>query len=214
LVLWSFWPSSTPSRPSLPTAAVAMQTAAASGDPIFFQYDAVTGPPSEISHAQHATGILSVQFGVSRSIGPASASGLRGESSSIVSNLCLTKLVDQYSVGFLTEHLKGPPRNAKLYFTKASFSPYGEFLRWELSNVLIASITYHSSGDRPSETICLNFTKLTVVVEQTGRPNQLVTWDFALNQTTVPTTTTTIEAASTTTAPASTTTTTCAPVGC
>jgi type VI secretion system secreted protein Hcp len=150
------------------------------GDPIYLQYTGVTGAASSVDHTKH-TQILSFQLKVSRTITDPSPVAGRLVSPPQRTDACLTKREDKYSAGLFNASLLGTPKDAILYFTKIGVAPYEEYMRIEMQDVLISSWHWNSGGDVPTESFCLNFTKLIITFEPIGQPRQVQTWDFVAN---------------------------------
>ena len=152
--------------------------AAKAGDPIYLEYTGVTGAPSAIDHTSHVR-ILSFQLGQNRVIQSDAASGERRAAPPANSDACLTAATDKYSTGLFKEALSGTPKDAILYFTKASHSNYGEYMRMEFHDAMLSSWNWNwTQGDRIlSETFCLNFRQLTVTYRAAGQ-DQSASWDY------------------------------------
>ena len=143
---------------------------------IFLQFDGVTGPPSP-DHAMHAP-LLSFQWGASRA--SSISGGAREFHPPSVSDITVTKTTDKYSVPLMTQSLMGDgSANAVIYFTKASADGRAlDYLEFDLQNVLVSSFSMSSGGDRPTESISLNFTKVTIKAHISGAAAQTVNFDL------------------------------------
>jgi type VI secretion system secreted protein Hcp len=151
------------------------------GDPIYLQYTGVTGSPSTLDHTKHVQDISSFQLNVSRPISGSGGAAGREVNPPQTTDACLTKRFDKYSAGLFGASLLGTPQDAVLYFTKAGAKPYGEYMRIEMQDALVSSWKWNSKGDSPTESFCLNFTKLIVTFEPTGQHSQSQSWDFQAN---------------------------------
>ena len=114
------------------------------------------------------------QWGVSRTIGnPTGGSTNRQSSPPSVSELTITKLIDKTSPVLLQDLLQGVSTNTVDIFLVGNLEAAGKapqtttYAEYVLSNVLLSSYSVNSTGDRPSETFTLNFTK----VQFTDFPN-------------------------------------------
>jgi type VI secretion system secreted protein Hcp len=123
----------------------------------------VKGSVTEDKHKEWIE-LNSFQWGVGRSIAtPVGHAANRETSSPSVSEIVVTKHMDYSSVGLMQAALGGEdPVEATLEFVQTSGSK-GEqrvFLKFVLTNTLISGFSMSSGGDRPSESITLNFTKI------------------------------------------------------
>jgi type VI secretion system secreted protein Hcp len=150
------------------------------GDPIYLQYAGVTGAASSTDHTHHPQ-ILSFNLSVKRTItNPGPVVG-REVSPPTTTDVCMTKREDKYSAGLFNASLLGTAKDANLYLTKIGTPPYEEYMRIEIKDALISSWKWNSTGDVPTESFCLNFTKLSITFEPVGQPRQTQTWDFVAN---------------------------------
>jgi type VI protein secretion system component Hcp len=150
------------------------------GDPIYLQYTGVTGAPSSLNHTNHAQ-IFSFQLAVSRKISAGGPAVGRNAEPPQTTEACLTKRADKYSAGLFNASLLGTAKDAILYFTKNGIAPYVEYLRFEFQDTLVSSWRWNSGGNVPTESFCLNFTKLVVTFEPAGQHPQVQSWDFVTN---------------------------------
>lgn len=143
---------------------------------IFMSYQGVTGPPSS-DHTNHAA-LRSFQFGVGRGIGSA-VGGNRETSTPSVSEITVSKASDQYSAKLLDESLGGTGASVVIYFTDLSVKGMPvDYLEVDLDNTLLSGFSLSSGGDRPTESLSLNFTKFTFRLKLDGA-NDVVTYDLA-----------------------------------
>lgn len=132
--------------------------------PIYMKFGStVKGSVTEEKHKEWIE-LNSFQWGVGRSIStPVGHAANRESSSPSVSEIVVTKHMDIASVGLLQAALGGEdPVDTHIEFTQTSGSK-GEqrvFLKFELKNTMISGFSMSSGGDRPSESITLNFTKI------------------------------------------------------
>ncbi len=106
--------------------------------------------------------VQSYQFGVGRGVGTATgASGNREASTPSVSEITLTKNLDQASGGLLKEAFSGAGKaGAVISFVRTDGGGGVTYLEITLTNVMVSGYSMSSGGDRPSESISLNFTKM------------------------------------------------------
>jgi type VI secretion system secreted protein Hcp len=85
----------------------------------------------------------------------------------------LTKVSDSSSAKLFREATSGKDgKNAKIHFVTTS-SPGETYIEFALENAMIANYSLNSSGDRPIETIRLNFTKIQmkyIAYDKSNRP--------------------------------------------
>lgn len=160
-------------------AGHARPAAAAGQDPIFMNYAGITGDVT----ADGYTGwieLTSFQWGVGRTF-TASASGADREGSApSVSEIVVTKLQDSASAKLLKEALGGEGKTVVIDFTKSTKGTQQPYLEITLSNVLISKFSMSSGGDRPTESISLNFTRIQYknITFSTG-VSEIVCWDLS-----------------------------------
>lgn len=131
------------------------------GDPIFMQYGDLSGDVTLKGYAGDIE-LNSFQWGVGRGISsPTGGSGDRESSAPSVSEIVVTKTMDKTSAALLRDALAGQGTTVKIFFVDllkgGNSRTYAEY---DLDNVLISGYSTSSGGDRPSESISLNFTKV------------------------------------------------------
>ncbi len=110
----------------------------------------------------------SFQWGVGRGIGTA-ARGLESRESSepSISEIVVTKDMDKSSTKLLMDALAGELNNDVTFkFTTTTKDKTTEYLKIVLENVGLSGHSFTSKGDKPVESLSLNFTK--VMVTYTG----------------------------------------------
>ena len=132
--------------------------------PVYLNYNdlAVKG---DVTESNHKTWIeaSSFQWGVGRGISsPTGASADRESSAPSVSEITLTKSQDIATVGLLTAALQGDGVKAVIHFCRTNKDQMDVYLTIELENVMISGYSVSSGGDRPTESVSLNFTKIMV----------------------------------------------------
>ncbi|QSA96403.1 type VI secretion system tube protein Hcp [Methylococcus sp. EFPC2] len=107
--------------------------------------------------------ISSVQFGVGRGIGsPEPGSQDRQASHPSISELVFTKSMDIASNQLFFEAVNGTGSKVTIDFVETIKEKDEIFYQIVLENALISGYSVSSGGDRPSESLSLNFTKITV----------------------------------------------------
>jgi type VI secretion system secreted protein Hcp len=102
----------------------------------------------------------SFQWGVGRGIStPVGSDSDRESSMPSVSEVTVTKDQDKATIELLKAALEGEGVKVVIDFVKTDKKPE-TFLTYELTDVLISGYSVSSGGDRPSESLSLNFTKI------------------------------------------------------
>lgn len=105
--------------------------------------------------------IGSVQWGVGRGIStPVGAASKREASAPNVSEVTVTKMMDSTSPLLAQEALIGKAVTATIDLCETGADKLNVYLTLELTNTMISGYSMSSGGDRPSESISLNFTKI------------------------------------------------------
>jgi type VI secretion system secreted protein Hcp len=130
--------------------------------PIYMNYDslAIKGDVTEAGHTGWIE-LNSFQWGVGRGISsPTGASADRESSAPSVSEIVVTKATDSASTKLLNEALQGDGKTVILDFVKTDKSKLSVYMTYTLTNTMISGYSLSSGGDRPSESVSLNFTKI------------------------------------------------------
>jgi type VI secretion system secreted protein Hcp len=132
--------------------------------------------------------VHSFQWGVGRGISsPTGASADRESSAPSVSEITVSKAQDVASSKLLNEALQGEGQTVILEFLKTDKGNLETYLTYTLTNCMISGYSVSSGGDRPSESLSLNFTKIEFKsvgmgeAGETGSP-ETVTYDLALGK--------------------------------
>lgn len=106
--------------------------------------------------------INSFQFGIGRGVGsPIGGSSNREASTPSVSEVTLSKALDEASGGLLKETYSGEGKaTVVISFVRTDKGGAVVYLEYTLSEVMVSGYSIASSGDKPSENISLNFTKI------------------------------------------------------
>lgn len=143
--------------------------------PIYMKFGDVHGSVTEDKH-QKWIEVNSFQWGVGRSIAsPVGNTDDREASSPSVSEITVSKLNDVASVGLLQASLGGQdPLDVTFEFTQTSGSGGAQrvFLKYVIKNTLISGFSTTSGGDRPTESLSLNFTEIHVESTPAGADNK------------------------------------------
>ena len=152
--------------------------------PIYMNYDGVPGDVTAEGHEKWIE-LNSVQWGVGRGISsPTGASADRESSAPSVSEITVTKDTDASSPKLLNEALQGEGKKVVIDFCKTDKGKLEVYLTITLENTMVSGYSLSSGGDRPSESVSLNFTKVEFkntgmgAAGETGSPDS-VTYDLA-----------------------------------
>lgn len=127
---------------------------------IYLKFGKITGNVTEGEHKDWIT-VSSVQWGVGRGIStPVGSSANREASAPSVSEVVITKEMDIASTALFMESVKGNKGEEVKINIVATGSPPRLFCTYTLSNALVSGYSVSTGGDRPTESISLNFTKL------------------------------------------------------
>ncbi len=105
--------------------------------------------------------INSVQWGVGRGIStPTGSSSKREASAPSVSEVVVSKMMDSTGPLLCQEALIGKAVEAEIHLVETGENKLETFLTIKLTNCMVSGYSMSSGGDRPSESITLNFTKV------------------------------------------------------
>jgi type VI secretion system secreted protein Hcp len=153
--------------------------------PIYMNYDSLSikGGVTEGSH-KHWIELNSFQWGVGRGISAPTGNVEDRESSApSVSEVTVTKDQDVSTIKLIDESLQGEGKTVLIEFLKTDKGQLATYLSFKLENTMISGFSMSSGGDRPSESLSLNFTKVEVKATQAdatgkaGTPSN-VTYDL------------------------------------
>lgn len=128
---------------------------------IFLKYGSIKGETTQVTHKDWIE-VNSFQFGVGRGISSGVGGGSKREASApSVSEITLTKTMDIASPLLLKDAIGGKAVEVKIELTQTDNSgKHVAFQKYILTNTLISGYSISSGGDRPSESLSLNFTKI------------------------------------------------------
>ncbi len=139
--------------------------------PIYFKMEGITGDATHETHKQWMD-IQTMNWNVARNINTlAGASANREASEPAVSEVTLTKISDSSTTKLFQEACTGTRGVEAKIDMVTTGNPGDTYIEYVLHNALIASYTVGSSGDRPTESITLNFTAMDVSYTPTGSDN-------------------------------------------
>lgn len=128
--------------------------------PIYLQIDGIEGDATQEQHRRW-TDIEALHWHVERNMNTTAGSAANREASEpTVSEITLTKVSDSSTPKLFREGTSGSTGKAvKIHFVTTG-NPGNTYLEYTLTNTLVAHYSVNSSGDRPIETVKLNFTKV------------------------------------------------------
>ena len=128
--------------------------------PIYMKYAAISGDTTEDGHKDWIT-LNSFQWGVGRGISAPTGSAKNRESSApSVSEISVTKEQDTATVALLGEVYAGHGKDVTIDFTSTESGKLRTYMSFKLTNTMISGYSVSSGGDRPAESLSLNFTKI------------------------------------------------------
>ena len=133
--------------------------------------------------------VNSLQFGIGRGVGsPIGGTTNREATTPSVSEIVMTKVLDEASGGLIKEAYSGAGKaTAVISFVRTDGGGGVTYLEMTLSDVMLSGYSISSGGDKPTESISFNFTKIeTKIIPQNadGTPGTAypVTYDLGLQQ--------------------------------
>ena len=161
-------------------------TASATGsDPIFMQIPGIDGEVTAVGHEKQIE-LNSFSFGVSNTV--SHSTGGAGAGKAIVSDIAVIKFMDKSSPLLFSKTVNGAHiPQVDIYFVKTSGSGLQTYAHYVLKDVLLSSYSVSSGGDRPSESLSLNFAQIQFEFTSTNPDGTLGSpitagWDIALNK--------------------------------
>jgi type VI secretion system secreted protein Hcp len=134
---------------------------------IYLKYEGIDGDATHETHKKWFD-IQSFQWGVGRGIStPTGSAANREASQPSVSEIVVTKMHDTASTKLFGESLVGTGKKVEIHFV-TSGKPGETYLEYELTNTMISGYSLSSGGDRPTESLSLNFTKIMYTTKPTG----------------------------------------------
>jgi type VI secretion system secreted protein Hcp len=136
--------------------------------PIYMKYGSIEGDVTESGHTNWIE-LASLQWGVGRGISsPTGGSADRESSAPSVSEVTVTKAHDIASVKLLTEAYQGDGQTVQIDFVRTNAGKLDVYTTLTLTNTMISGYSISSGGDKPSESLSLNFTKIETKYVQMG----------------------------------------------
>lgn len=127
---------------------------------IYVKYGKLKGDATDADHKEWLT-VSSLQWGVGRAImTPTGAAANREASQPSVSEVTITKTMDQSSTGFFTEAVTGVKGTEVEIDLVSTGNPGRVYAKYKLYDALVSGYSMSTGGDRPSESISINFSKI------------------------------------------------------
>lgn len=127
---------------------------------IYLKIDGIKGNVEAAGH-ENWIDCSSMQWGVGRGISASVGTAKDREASQpSISEVVVTKLMDQASPYLFTEACVGKSKKAEIHLVKTDAGKLESYMEYTLENVLISGYSVSSGGDRPTESISLSFTKV------------------------------------------------------
>jgi type VI secretion system secreted protein Hcp len=128
---------------------------------IFIKYGALAGEATATGYEKWME-VNSLQWGVGRGISSGVGGGSKREATApSISEITVTKTMDAISPLMLKEAIGGDAKEVKIDLTQTDASgKHIAYQKFILTNTLISGYSISSGGDRPSESLSFNFTKV------------------------------------------------------
>lgn len=155
-------------KPVARTTAVPRIQTTLKHDPIYMKFGSIKGEVNLKGYLGDIE-LASLQWGAGRTISaPLPGTTNRDAGAPAVSEVTLTKAMDKSSPLLMQQALIGPSTaEVDIFFVaplgslaKVNSSQPATYAEYVLSNVMISGYTVNSTGQRPTESITLNFTKV------------------------------------------------------
>ncbi len=128
--------------------------------PVYMQFDGIPGDATHETHKKW-TDIEAMHWNVSRNMSTSAGSSANREASEpMISNVIINKVSDSSSTKLFAEACTGKIGKTVTLHLVTTGSPGEMYIEYVLTNALVASYSVDTSGDRPVETVQLNFTKM------------------------------------------------------
>lgn len=155
--------------------------------PIYMKYGDIKGDVTAEGHkgADGWVEVNSFQFGIGRGISsPTGGSTDRESSAPSLSEIVVTKPMDKSSFSWMEESLWGEGQEVQIDFCKTDKDKLEVYTTYKLSDAMVSGYSVSSGGDRPSESISINFTKIIYEFNEMGSKNAAgdspkTGWDIA-----------------------------------
>mgnify|MGYP003572611536 FL=1 len=129
---------------------------------ILLKFDKAINGESEVAGHENWINVSSFQIGVGRSISTVGGGGDRETSNPSFSEVTLARSTDKASQDLMIQACGGVSLgNATIDFLQTGGTAKGQiYLQYVLEDCIVSSYSVSSGGERPSESLSLNYTKL------------------------------------------------------
>jgi type VI secretion system secreted protein Hcp len=128
--------------------------------PIYMSYPSIVGDVTEAGHTGWVE-LSTFTWNLTRNISsPTGAAADREASSPFFTELTVGKAEDKSSALLLQEAFQGKGQPVIIDFVRTSQGMQSVYLTVTLDNTVVSGFQTNSGGDRPSETVTLNFAKI------------------------------------------------------
>ena len=129
---------------------------------ILLKFDKAINGESEVAGHENWINVSSIQLGVGRSISAVGGGGDRETSNPSFSEVTLSRSTDKASQDLMIQACGGKSLGkATIDFIQTGGDAKGQvYLQYVFDDTIVSSYSVSSGGDRPSESVSLNFTKM------------------------------------------------------
>src|SRR5262245_47819812 len=140
--------------------------------PIYVKMEGVKGDVTAEGYTDHIQ-VGGLSWGVGRGVGsPVGSSKNREASAPSISEVTVSKVMDQASPQLLREALWGEGKKVEIKLVKTDKDKLEVYAEYILEDVLVSGYSISSGGDRPTENLSLNFTKIEFTNTGMGQKNE------------------------------------------
>lgn len=127
---------------------------------IYLKFDTIKGNVEADGHDGWID-CLSMSWGVGRGVSAGVGTGQDREAAPpSISEVVITKLMDQATPYLFTESCVGKSKKAEIHLVKTDAGKLESYMEYKLEDVLISSYSVSAGTDRPTEQVALSFTKI------------------------------------------------------
>lgn len=128
--------------------------------PIYMKIEGIDGDVTAEGHDKWIE-VLSFHWVVSRNIGtPTGRAAERETAAPSISDVVVTKYMDKSSPHLFTEACVGKGKKVEIHLCKTAADKLETYMEYTLTNALVSNYRVETSGERPIESVGLNFTKV------------------------------------------------------
>lgn len=138
----------------------------------YLDYEGVAGEATASQYKDMIT-VLSMDFNVHREISSYTGTAMDREASATrLGDITITKLQDNASPDLFREATIGKGKKATFYITKQG-DEIEEIMKIELTDAMISNYSLSVQGDRPTETVTISYTELTMTASPSDDKNNI-----------------------------------------